>query len=37
MVRDAAKRPRPTAAPVPASIRKAEGNGAAPAQQGEAT
>jgi large subunit ribosomal protein L3 len=28
MVRDAAKRPRPEAAPVPASVRKSDRNGA---------
>jgi large subunit ribosomal protein L3 len=37
MVRDAAKRPRPEAAPLPASIRKAGRNGAAAVQQGETT
>src|SRR3984957_972786 len=35
MVRDAAKRPRPEAAPMPASVRKPERNGA-PAQTAEA-
>jgi large subunit ribosomal protein L3 len=35
MIRDAAKRPRPDSAPMPASVRKAERHGA-PAQTAEA-
>ena len=37
MVRDAAKRPRPDAAPVPASVRKPERNGAAPTDESAAS
>jgi len=40
MIRDAAKRPRPDAAPVPASVRKAKHDGAEPpasAEEGEAS